>query len=151
MGKREQLLEISAYQGDGYAPVVDYENWRVAILNYCEELEPQNIRTMQRHNETDEVFVLLRGSCQLLIGAGEERITDIFLESMEPYKIYNVKRSVWHNHTLSKDGMVLIIENRNTGSANSDEIALTEVQRAEVAALFQRHSGTGANLDRREA
>ncbi len=137
MKTRDQLLKISVYQGDGYAPVVDYENWRVAILNYCEELKPQNIRTMQRHNETDEVFVLLRGKCLLLIGDGEDTITDVFGEIMESYKIYNVKRSVWHNHVLSKDGMVLIIENQNTGSSNSMEMRLSEKQRLEVHDLIR--------------
>ncbi len=132
MKTRDQLLKISAYEGDGYAPVVDYEKWRVAILKYCKELEPENIRTMQRHDETDEVFVLLRGKCLLLIGDGADTIDDIFGEIMEPFKIYNVKRSVWHNHTLSEDAMVLIVENRDTGFSNSMEITLNEDQRAEV-------------------
>jgi len=31
------------------------------MLNYIDELLPERLATMQRHGETDEVFVLLRG------------------------------------------------------------------------------------------
>lgn len=30
------LLEIKDYTDEGYCPVIDYNKWRVAILNYCE-------------------------------------------------------------------------------------------------------------------
>ncbi len=49
-------------------PVVDYKDWRVAILNYCDELKTECINQMQRHDETDEVFVLLKGEFVLFIG-----------------------------------------------------------------------------------
>ncbi len=40
---------------------------------------------MQRHDQTDEVFVLLKGKCILFIGEGEENIVDINGEDMEPF------------------------------------------------------------------
>ena len=49
---------------------------------------------MQRHNETDEVFVLLCGRCILFIGEGDEKVKAVHAQDMQPFKIYNVKKSV---------------------------------------------------------
>jgi hypothetical protein len=131
----EKLLEEREYIGEGYSPVVDYGTWRVAVLNYADELLPQNIADVQRHDETDEIFVLLRGCCILFIGAGEETITSIFAQDMEPLKVYNVKRAAWHTHTLSEDAMVLIVENRDTSEANSPKCPLDGAQRKRIVDL----------------
>jgi hypothetical protein len=132
------LLEISQYTGEGYQPLVDFENWRVAILRYIDELEPQNLSTMQRHNETDEVFVLLEGRCILFLGEGDSTITRIHAQDMEPLKLYNVKRACWHTHTLIKDASVLIVENRDTTTLNSPQMDLDPGQRAEILALTRQ-------------
>ena len=131
------LLEIHQYSEEGYKPLIDYGAWRVAILRYIDELLPENISKMQRHNETDEVFVLLKGRCILFIGEGDERIAQIYAEDMKPLKLYNVKRSCWHTHTLSEGTTVLIIENRDTSSNNSPEIDLTPLQIASLEEFTQ--------------
>jgi hypothetical protein len=132
------LLEVSQYSGEGYQPLIDYETWRVAILRYTEELEPQNLSTMQRHDQTDEVFVLLEGACILFLGEGEAQITKIHAQEMETLKLYNVKRACWHTHTLSKDASVLIVENRDTTVQNSPQIKLDPEQKARLAALTNK-------------
>ena len=132
----EELLEIRAHIAEGYRPVVDFEAWRVAVLNYSPNLRAENITTMQRHNETDEVFVLLRGRCVLFLGQGDDdAVTQIFAEDMEPCKIYNVRKTAWHTHTLSEDGMVLVVENRDTTYDNSPFCQLTEAQQEEIVEL----------------
>lgn len=122
----ERHLEIKQYDDEGYMPLIDFQSWRVAVLNYCEELEPQNISKFQRHDESDEVFVLLNGNCTLFIADGKDDIGTIYPKPMEPLKLYNIKKSTWHSHTLSKDAVVLIIENANTCLSNSPEIYLSE-------------------------
>ena len=52
-------------------------------------------------------------------------------------KLYNVRRSAWHTHTLSEDATVLIVENRDTALANSPEVPLEPTQRAQVVRLAQ--------------
>lgn len=129
-----ELLEVFQHTAAGYQPLVDFAAWRVAVLNPIEELRPANIETMQRHEETDEVFVLLKGKCLLYIGAGTDRVTEITPVDLEPLKLYNVKRMVWHTHTLSADAAVLIVENRDTTLLNSPQIALDPAQRAFIVA-----------------
>ncbi|MBF8436260.1 hypothetical protein I0Q91_04145 [Halanaerobiaceae bacterium Z-7014] len=135
MNIEQKLLDIKTYSEEGYRPVIDYDSWRVAVLNYCDELLPENITKFQRHDETDEVFVLLKGSCILFIGEGDEEIEEIHAQSMEPLKLYNVKKSVWHSHSLSQEAMVLIVENRDTTDANSPEIKLNRKQRNQLIRL----------------
>ena len=63
----ENYCEITEFNDAGYAPIVDFQSWRVAMLNYIDELEPDQINNFQCHLETDEVFVLLAGRCILFL------------------------------------------------------------------------------------
>jgi ureidoglycolate hydrolase len=128
----ETLLEIREFIDPGYKPVIDFGEWRVAILNFLDEILPERIESMERHNETDEVFVMLRGQGILFLGEGETQIQKVHSQVMEPGKIYNVKRSVWHTVVLSQDGSVLIVENRNTNRDNSSYSLLNSYQRRTI-------------------
>lgn len=128
----EKMLEIRGYEGEGYKPLIDYDKWRVAILRYGDDLLPDRIFAMQRHNETDEVFVLLEGRCILFLGKGTDTITSITAVDMVPRKLYNVRRGVWHSHTLNKDASVLIVENSDTTIQNSPKLLLNDDQRRQI-------------------
>ena len=128
----EKLLEVRSYDGAGYQPLIDYDKWRVAILRYSDELLPERIFAMQRHDETDEVFVLLQGRCILFLGEGKDTINSITAVDMVLRKLYNVKRGVWHRHTLNNDASVLIVENRDTTIQNSPKMLLNDDQRRQI-------------------
>ena len=110
------LLDIQTYDGQGYKPLVDFESWRVAILNY----------------DPDEVFVLLRGRCILFVGEGRDSVDRIHAEDLQPHRLYTVRQAVWHTHTLSSDAKVLVIENRNTTYGNSPFAPLSNAQRQQL-------------------
>ncbi|WP_310599725.1 hypothetical protein [Desulfobulbus sp.] len=130
-----ELLEICEYSGEGYKPLVDFGAWRVAVLNYSADLLPEHLTRMQRHNETDEVFVLLAGRCILFVGEGQETVTRIHAEDLQPGRAYNVRQAVWHTHTLSLDAKVLVVENRETTYDNSPFTPLTDVQQRRLVEL----------------
>lgn len=111
-------LEILDYTGPDYRPVLDFGAWRVAYLNYADRFDPEKADTLERHMETDEVFVLLEGKATLLIG---ETGTPC---PMEKYKTYNVKKGVWHGILTSRDAHVLIVENADTADHNSEFMPL---------------------------
>ena len=131
----ESLIEVREYNGPDYQPLIDYQNWRVAIINYTSDLMPDKINRMQKHTETDEVFVLMTGRCILFVGDGEEAVIKVHAVDMEPYKAYNIKRGVWHSHTFSEDARVLIVENRDTVVENSPFVGLSESQCGELVKL----------------
>jgi len=116
----EELLEIREFTGKGYLPMVDYGDWRVAILNCAADKSTDKVTYSERHNETDEVFVLLKGQAVLFVGNGAVSPNNLYAQVMELGKIYNVKRGIWHTVVLSPDGSILIVENRDTGKANTD-------------------------------
>lgn len=119
-------IEIVDFQEEGYKPLVDYDKWRVAVLKFCDDLLIENIKTMQKHDETDEVFVLLQGECTLFLGGANDKPENISKVVMEKHKVYNIKKEVWHNHIMNEEGEVLIVENRNTSDDNSPIFKLDE-------------------------
>jgi hypothetical protein len=121
-------IEVREYSEAGYAPVVDHQSWRVAILNYIDELEPAKIDNFHCHLETDEVFVLLVGRCILFSAEVDEHgvIRHVHSVDMKPGKIYNVKKGLYHTHTLTRRARVLVVENRNTNDENSPRIPVDE-------------------------
>jgi hypothetical protein len=50
----KNLLEVREFLDPGYRPVKDFAEWRVAILNYLDEIHLEQIGKMERHNETDK-------------------------------------------------------------------------------------------------
>jgi mannose-6-phosphate isomerase-like protein (cupin superfamily) len=134
----ESLIEIREHKESGYMPLIDYQSWRVALLNYTADYLPEKISSMQKHNETDEVFVLLAGRCILFLGEGDESVTKVRAVDMELYKLYNVKKGVWHSHTFSEDAKVLIMENCDTVYENSPFVGLSDIQQKEVLELTKK-------------
>ncbi|MBT3670802.1 MAG: hypothetical protein HN547_11280 [Chloroflexi bacterium] len=133
------LIEIKYYEGEGYQPLVDFENWRVAILKYIDELLPENIDFMECHNETDEVFILINGRCILFLSDVEDgKIINIHPVNMESGKFYNIKKKVFHTHTLSEDAEVVVVENQNTSSINSQKIFLSRDEVLELENLTKK-------------
>lgn len=134
----ESLIEVREHDAPDYKPLIDYQSWRVALMNYTSDLTPDKINRMQKHTETDEVFVLLKGRCILFLGEGDETVTAVHAVDMELNKLYNVKRGVWHSHTFSEDAKVLIVENRDTVDANSPFVGLSAEQQKQVVELTKR-------------
>lgn len=106
-------LEIKTYDDPGYKEQIDYNGWRVALVNYKPELELNKINYLESHQETDEVFVLLEGNAGLLIGENRKQFI------MEIGKIYNVPCGVWHRPFMTKGAKILIVENTDTGAHNT--------------------------------
>ena len=102
------------YLGDGYARQVNGAKWTLAVLNYAARFDERNIVDLERHNLTDETFVLLTGEATLVVGEQAERVR------MEPLKYYNVKAGVWHHIFVKPGTRVLVAENSDTSKANTE-------------------------------
>ena len=124
-----EFIEISNYEGKGYQPLVSFEKWRVAVLRHLEETDPGNLDRMERHMQTDEIFILVRGTAILLAGGSGNAPAYVEACPMQPGVVYNVKKSVWHTCSLSCDAHVVIIENDDTGKMNSEYAMLSNGDR----------------------
>lgn len=113
-------IDIKDFDGEGYAPLVAYNGWRVAMVNYCERLREENIVRVERHLKTDEIFILLSGEATLHIGKELKRYP------LALGKIYNVKCGEWHCITMKPGAKVAIVENDDTSDANSEKYYFKE-------------------------
>ena len=113
-------LKIDSYDGVGYRPVHDFGAWRVALLNHGPRFDTATMQDLERHTETDEVFVLLSGKAELIIGEKMQHVP------MENGKVYTVLKGVWHGISVSEDAKVLIVENADTTKENTVHKLLSE-------------------------
>lgn len=126
-----RLVEVHSCLVHDYCPLVDFDKWRVAAICASEHNSADAILQMERHNQTDEVFVLLRGEAVLFAGDGHSGcgVDAIQHAKMDALRAYNVRQGVWHACALGSDAVVLVVENRDTGEDNSDFVLLTAEQR----------------------
>jgi ureidoglycolate hydrolase len=118
------LVETGSCFEQKFMPVITIGEWRVAVLRQCGKVYPQCIQQVERHNETDEVFILTVGKADLIIVAEKNGQFIPFVNPMELNVAYNVKRSVWHHVVLSEDAHIFLFEKADTTTENSDYMTL---------------------------
>lgn len=108
------LIETYYHEGDGYNPFFIKENWQVAQLNFMNEQGLYAIKKMDMHMETDEVFVLTKGTAVLIAAVLEDEKFSFELIKMEAGITYNIKANLWHNIAMDTDAQAIIVEKSNT-------------------------------------
>ncbi len=125
-----KYVETYTFEESGYQKLFHHQDWRVAMLNYIEELEIENLCYVESHTDTDEVFVLLNGSCTIYVAELKDGMINGFHTiKLEPHKIYKIPAGIYHTHTLSKDAKVLVIEQEDTSYDNSPRIYFTKEEK----------------------
>ncbi len=119
-------LEVHDWSEDGYMPLVFSHDWQAAILNWEPVFDLENVSQVERHNQTDEVFVLTRGKAVLFTIDSR----GMQVEEMKIGAIYNVLKGVWHNLVSTRDASWIIVENRDTHLHDGEFRQLTEEERA---------------------
>ena len=123
------------FHGAGMQRVFENEKWTVGIKNWKPANDVTGIDCLERHNKTDELFVLVEGSCTLVYANETEGGLEFGAVKMEKDKVYNIPATLWHNTITCKDTKMILIEDSNTSMENSDILNLTEAQIAEMRSL----------------
>lgn len=130
-----QIKELS-YDGVALNWVHVTEHWGVGIKNYKPANDIANLDNLERHNGTDELFVLLEGECTLLSANETDGGLELAKLPMVPGKVYAIPAGLWHN-TITRPGVKLIlVEDQASAQSNSDILNLTEEQIAAAKALL---------------
>ncbi|OUP83264.1 hypothetical protein B5F07_11335 [Lachnoclostridium sp. An169] len=97
----------------GFGVFEESGQWRIAHHVYEETVNGMAAAgTWGIHRDSDEVFVLIRGSAALAVkGAEEDGRMSVF--QLEKKQIYMVEAGEPHILILKEDTEVLVIENRN--------------------------------------
>jgi hypothetical protein len=118
------LVEIGEYFGVGFQPVLNFEGWRVAMKRAADNTSPAKFHSVDRHNETNEVFVLTTGQAEMLLMEGGNAPTAFHLFPMELNVAYSVQAEAWHHVFMSDDAHIIVFERSNTSRENSDHFEL---------------------------
>jgi len=129
----QNKISSESFEGEGLKRIVESGTWFVGIKNWKPANDAAQFDVMERHMETDEVFVLLEGGCTLLVDHSEnDSCSDIRCIAMEKNRVYCIHPGVWHNTITSRDAKLILMENRNTSMDNSEVQTLGEKEIAEI-------------------
>jgi ureidoglycolate hydrolase len=128
-------IEASEFTGEGMSRVYENQKWTVGIKNWKYANDITGIDCLERHNETDELFVLLSGQCTLIYAHEGSGGLDIKAVVMEPLKVYNIPATLWHNTITRRDTKMVLVEDSSTGMTNSDVLNLSQEQIAVIKKL----------------
>ncbi|MGN8646291.1 cupin domain-containing protein [Gracilibacillus sp. HCP3S3_G5_1] len=118
------IIEQYAFNEEGMQKVYSNNDWMVGLKNWKPSNDIDGFNSLEKHNETDELFVLLEGGCNLVFGeesAGDWQFGNV---RMEQGKVYNIPKGLWHNTITTKDAKLVLIEAPNTSMENSEIIEL---------------------------
>jgi ureidoglycolate hydrolase len=121
-------IEKYYHRGEGYNPFLIRNNWQVAQLNYVPTHGLDDITDVERHNCTDEVFILFKGTAVLVTAEFDDDETSFEYQKLERGVTYNVPAGVWHNIAMDEDAEIILVENRNTHLEDVDHRLLTKEQ-----------------------
>jgi hypothetical protein len=119
-----ELVESGSCFEQKFQPIIQTGEWQVAVLRQCGKVYPHFIQAVERHNRTDEVFILTAGKADLII---IEEKDDQLIPHVLPMGLnvaYNVKKAVWHHVLLSADAHIFLFEKADTSTDNSDYMTL---------------------------
>ena len=116
------MLTFDAPKKRGFDVVVKNESFKCAFITHSPAYSFGEVSEMKRHNETDEIFVLLCGRAVMLTYENGEFSQRKLLPNTE----YNVRAKTWHYLAVSEDALVFVTERADTDSTNSEIITLAK-------------------------
>jgi mannose-6-phosphate isomerase-like protein (cupin superfamily) len=124
-------IRIETFDGEGLKRAIESDSWFVGIKNWKPANDAAQFYMIERHLQTEEVFVLLAGGCTLLIDHSDANDhSDVRCIPMERNKVYCVPRGVWHNTITTRDAKLILMENRTTSNENSEMYTLNAAELA---------------------
>lgn len=131
-----RLVEIGESFAQRYQPVLDFEGWRVAMLRRPDDPAHNVFHRVERHRETNEVFILTVGQADLIVCDGDATPGVWHVIAMRHNVAYNIGKAVWHEVVMSAEAHIIIFERTDTTIANSDYAELPADTISAISALF---------------
>ncbi|MGF7230350.1 hypothetical protein [Arachidicoccus sp.] len=108
------LIETYYTNENGYHPFFIRKHWQVAQLNYLPHLSFTTVDRLEKHQQTDEVFVLTKGKAVLIAATIENDRPNFECTLMQVGVTYNIAVNMWHSVAMDKATEIIIVEQSNT-------------------------------------
>ena len=110
-------MEKYSYNGEDFKAVLTTTDWKIGLLRFSERFSKPCV--LERHLKPDEAFVLLNGSADLYIKNADETLE---ITPMENGVVYNIPKGEWHHIVVSRDALVMVVENSDTSKENTERV-----------------------------
>ena len=112
------MIEASEKYLSGFYPMVKTGKWQVAYITYSDAYGELN--ELKRHMTTDEVIIPIHGSAVLYTCENGK----VFSTELKKEVVYNIKKSTWHHLKLSKDALLLAIEDSDITKETTERMTV---------------------------
>ena len=101
-------IQVFSSSKNGFEVIHSFDGWQIGMIRYSDILKKASKERLEKHELTDEAFVLLEGEASIYVGI------ELKKTEMKTGFVYNIPKNMWHTITLSEDACVIVIENIKT-------------------------------------
>ncbi len=112
------MIEAIKNTASGFFPMVKTDKWQVAYITYSDAYG--DLKELKRHMTTDEVILLIRGNATLYTYENS-KISSIAIKNDG---IYNIKKATWHHLKISKDALLIAVENSDITKETTERMTV---------------------------
>lgn len=114
------MVITAKQEKEGFETVFQNPAFKCAFISPSSQYAYGQVMLLKRHNDTDEIFVLLTGSAVLL--TKDDDSADYQITPLQPKTAYNVVKGTWHHLAVSADALVFVTESGSMNKENTESI-----------------------------
>ena len=112
------MIEATEKTLNGFYRMTASDNWQVAYITHSDAYG--ELKELKRHMTTDEVMILIHGSATLYTYE-KDRVNSL---KMKKDVVYNIKKATWHHLKVSKDALLVVVEESNITKESTERMAV---------------------------
>lgn len=105
---------------EGFEAIVQNPDFKCAFITASPQYAYGKVNVLKRHNDSDEVFVLLSGNAVLL--TKDDANAHYQTTPLQTKTAYNVTKGTWHHLAVSADAVVFVAESGSMEKENTQSI-----------------------------
>lgn len=117
-------IQLYTHEKEGFLRKYENSQWCVALKNHAETNGEEAVAHLEKHLYSDEIFILLQGKCTIISAVQKNGELEFEFIDMESGTIYMIPKKLWHNTITYESAKLVVIENSDTSSENSERIKL---------------------------
>lgn len=102
----------------GFDAFISNEDFKCAFITAHSQYSFGRIKLIKRHNDSDEIYVLLKGKARVVTADSLEG--DFCKTDLVPNIAYNVVKTTWHYLAVSDDAVIFVAESGKVSPINTD-------------------------------